>query len=552
MRAMTSSRVGRPCLLGLALRVSSLLCVLVGAPFAQHEAGPSAVGFSSHWSLDPARSYDTRFDDGTTWAGAGGGHAPRPLLVEVWYPAAPADGSVPMRRGDYLDVASSAGPATDAALARFARALEHYARGIVAEELLGVPAGERDAEDEAALARLLAAPTAAVRDAPAAGGRYPLVIYHSGYGSSFEDNAAFCERLAAHGYVVASSAYQQADGAAFNIDAHDGSLRDFDFLLRELCARPDVDASHLALAGHSGGAHTALRAQARAQAPWDALVVLDTTQDYWPAREPRWTHPADVLAAPERFDVPMLVVTGREAIFDLIDRLSAADRWYLTARDLGHNEFIEQGVLTAELAAELSAGPAARETRAGFDRVCDTARLFLDAQLKGDAGALAALAAEAASSAATSPASPPSDDAAFRLDHVPRGVSGPQPWDPTSASPPEPRQLRGALSVLGAPVLLERLEGWHAQQPALPIFGLTFGMSLCWDLVDAGRLDDARVLAPFYGRVNPSQASIVVWIVGLSGPAQSEAWRGAMLQSAALAAPDDAQVQAAWKAWTQR
>ncbi len=219
------------------------LPLLAAGAAAQREAGPLPVGFTRHWSLDPARTYDTTFADGTTYAG--GGQAPRPILVNVWYPAAPAEDAALLRRGDYLDVTCA-----DPRLAPFARALEAYARGVVADEVLEEPAAERDAEDEAALAAVLAAPAGAVRDAPPAGGRYPLVIYHAGYGSSYEDDAAFCERLAGHGYVVAGSAFEQADGASFNIDAHDGSLRDLDFLVRELAARADVDAALLALAGH--------------------------------------------------------------------------------------------------------------------------------------------------------------------------------------------------------------------------------------------------------------------------------------------------------------
>src|SRR5262249_52812911 len=145
---------------------------------------------------------------------AGGGQAPRPILVNVWYPASPAKEAVPLRRGDYLDVISCAG--ADARLGDFARALEAYARGVVADELLGHPDKERSFDDQGALAELLSAPALAVRDAPPLIGRYPLVIYHAGYGSSYEDDAAFCERLASAGYVVASSAYQQADGASFN------------------------------------------------------------------------------------------------------------------------------------------------------------------------------------------------------------------------------------------------------------------------------------------------------------------------------------------------
>lgn len=270
-----------------------LAALLLAPRVPAQDPGPLPVGFTSHWSLDPARSWDMEFPDGSRWAE--GTSAPRPILVQVWYPAAPAPDAPPLRRGELLDL-----PGGDARTTRLAQALRAYAAGVVAEELLGEPAVEQDEADRAALDAVLSEPTRSVRDAPPSGGRWPLVIYHAGYGSSFEDNAACAERLASHGYVVAGSAFQDGAGEDFNIDALEGSLRDLEFLVRELSERPDVDASRLALAGHSGGAHLALRAQAQPQAAWDALLVLDATQDYWPAREPRWSHPAAVLAAPER------------------------------------------------------------------------------------------------------------------------------------------------------------------------------------------------------------------------------------------------------------
>jgi hypothetical protein len=75
-------------------------------------------------------------------------------------------------------------------------------------------------------------------------------------------------------------------------------------------------------------------------------------------------------------------------------------------------------------------------------------------------------------------------------------------------------------------------------------------MSLTWDLVDAGRLDEARLLAPFYGRINPGSAKIALWFVSNSSAApEREAWKGTMLQAAALLEPDDAEVKAALEAW---
>ena len=60
--------------------------------------------------------------------------------------------------------------------------------------------------EAAAFDRFLAAKTIAVKDAPAAVGRFPVVIYHPGLGGSYEDNSVLFEYLASHGYLVLSSA----------------------------------------------------------------------------------------------------------------------------------------------------------------------------------------------------------------------------------------------------------------------------------------------------------------------------------------------------------
>src|SRR5262245_59711468 len=66
--------------------------------------GPHAVGFTPAWQLDHARRVNTTFDDKTTYAP---GKAPRPILVNMWYPAARAGDGKPMPHRGYLDISSN-------------------------------------------------------------------------------------------------------------------------------------------------------------------------------------------------------------------------------------------------------------------------------------------------------------------------------------------------------------------------------------------------------------------------------------------------------------
>src|SRR5512138_3513847 len=46
--------------------------------------GPHAVGFKSLWQLDYSRRYNMTYDDMTVYASD---KPPRPILVNIWYPA---------------------------------------------------------------------------------------------------------------------------------------------------------------------------------------------------------------------------------------------------------------------------------------------------------------------------------------------------------------------------------------------------------------------------------------------------------------------------------
>ena len=77
--------------------------------------GPHAVGFNSAWELDYSRAYNMIFEDKTAYAS---GKAPRPILINIWYPARRPDDPRPMRQRDYLAIETG-----DPRLTRFAAQL---------------------------------------------------------------------------------------------------------------------------------------------------------------------------------------------------------------------------------------------------------------------------------------------------------------------------------------------------------------------------------------------------------------------------------------------
>ena len=77
--------------------------------------GSYKVGFRTVWQLDDSRRYNTTFADKTTYATS---KAPRPILINIWYPAKAAGNGKTMRQRDYLDVRSA-----EPSLAKFSGAL---------------------------------------------------------------------------------------------------------------------------------------------------------------------------------------------------------------------------------------------------------------------------------------------------------------------------------------------------------------------------------------------------------------------------------------------
>src|SRR5262245_21609274 len=211
-------------LVGLFVVESADLAAAQSPPlWGKLSPGSYGVGFRTVWQLDYSRRYNTTFDDKSTYAT---GKAPRPILINIWYPAKAAGNGKTMRHRDYLDVRSA-----EPSLAKFSGALADYVLRPYTQEPQGKPDQEALDREKRLLDELLNTPTPCVRDAAAAEGQFPLVIYHAGAGSTFDDNSVLCEFLASHGYVVFGSAFQVPSGAAFNVDGKQPSARDMQFLI---------------------------------------------------------------------------------------------------------------------------------------------------------------------------------------------------------------------------------------------------------------------------------------------------------------------------------
>jgi pimeloyl-ACP methyl ester carboxylesterase len=458
--------------------------------------GPFAVGFQTSWEFDHTRRYNTTFDDKTTYAA---GKAPRPILVNRWYPVNAVGDAKRMPHRAYFDIRSD-----DPQLAKFSVKMAEYNRAVLAKEVMGKPAADLTDREKRLLDEFLDTPTARIQNAPPARGSFPLVIYHAGAGSSFEDNSVLCEFLASHGFVVLGSAFQREDGSSLTTDGVDGSGRDLGFLIAHARQVPGVDWGHVGVVGHSLGAQAALLYRSQAGCSIDAVVCLDTTQDYRGVSDPTWEYLTTPVAKNRKHvSGALLMAAGSYAFFELADSLDHARRYYLTLKGLDHNDYISQGGISRERLVQLHRDDAGRNAEARakeeaelirvreeYRSLCEYVLRFLEAELKGDAGAKTFLEKQYRDTKLGG------DDP--HVEHVAAGRSGPDPYREVSNLPPTPRQVRPFLGKHGADRTIAVFQRFRQGAPDAPIFHRNFELFLVSDLLDRGKTKEALAFSDYF------------------------------------------------------
>jgi hypothetical protein len=460
--------------------------------------GSYGCGFKSLWKLDYGRTYNIVFADDTPYAE---GKSPRPILINLWYPTASRTARPAMAYGDYLQILVENTP-----LARFSAELVRYTRAVIAREVFGKEEDTFTLAEQAAFQVLLDTRTAARRDAPAAKGRFPVVLYHAGYGSSFEDNSVLCEYLASHGYVVVGSAFQEVAGTSLDIEGKVRTAGDIRFLLSYVQGLSFTDWNHVGMVGHSGGAHAAIIYQTEPGCAVDATVSLDTTEDYYSLAYPGWQRMRDpVKATRATLTRPILFAAKPWAGFEMAETMTATPRYLLTVDGLHHEDFVTQGSLgrwmKLRLASEQGRKDAETYAHLGWNRyevLCRTVLDFFDAVLKGQTAALDARTAR-------------DREQSFRenrphLEYLPVGTADPEPYTASLSSVPSPRQVRYLLRTEGAETAIAVLrESWRPETDA-PAYNSQFTVGLICQLISEGKVAEATALFQFLSGIGRSPA----------------------------------------------
>jgi len=324
------------------------------------EASSRSVGFRVTQEADRTRSTST-FPEG------------RPIQIAVWYPAAPGGSSLAFR--DYvllsgLELEGRASPASGG------KAVDEYRSFLVGA---GVAAAEVDA--------WLSTKTRAIRDAPPAPGRFPLVLIAQGNGQSAQDQALLAEFLASRGYVVATTPSQTRIGGAMKSEDEipaqaEAQAADLAFAARKLRTGPGPRAGRYGIVAHSFGARSALLLAMR-DSDVGAIVSLDGGIGAKAGKgqlEKARGFDRSKGSAPllhlyeegDRFMVPDL---------DLLRSLPGP-RWLVRVEGLRHAHFSSMGAMVRNAPSAAKVTSAAAETSAAWDLVLETTASFLDRFLR--------------------------------------------------------------------------------------------------------------------------------------------------------------------------
>jgi tetratricopeptide (TPR) repeat protein len=337
--------------------------------FAGLVQGPYNVGFRVVSQYDYARTYKDA-TDGFTGKPTVGERA-RPIQTLVWYPA--AKGGTPLRYADYLRT-----EATDEVLNRPAPEVAAFLESKRQWTVNRVGAKQAQLLFEQRMW--------AVADAPAAAGKFPVVLYAPGRSGTAHELADLGEYLASQGYVVLASRSLGTRTPLMNTDLEGltTQARDLQFLLAYAHTLPQADLGHVAAVGWSwGGLANVLAATQDSRI--SALVSFDGT------REPTLTKPL----SPTRLTVPWLYIQRRaqtvselsrqgiETSFSLLNEVKYANVYQLVMHPMEHVDF-SSALLRTERPGYFAEYSRA-EVEAAYYWTCHYTLEFLNAYLKGSA-----------------------------------------------------------------------------------------------------------------------------------------------------------------------
>ena len=216
----------------------------------------NAVAFTQSTNNDLRKSYKTGYqniitkDSGRVYkpnAAAADQLYFRPVEIDIWYPATPAQSNPCLRYGDLLNLLEQ----------RSNRFQNDTIYHNLASELVQLICTGLDITDTSALTHLK---TGSYRNADPANQRFPLIVYMCAFNGMSYENLNVFEWLASHGYIIAcvTSVGKYPGNMSTRPDDLMEQVYDGLFTINYLKARNNVDSTKIGVLGYSWGGLAAL------------------------------------------------------------------------------------------------------------------------------------------------------------------------------------------------------------------------------------------------------------------------------------------------------
>jgi len=343
--------------------------------------GRYAVGYKVLYKFDGSRTWTATRRYGKEFSPDRNG---RPMRISVWYPATKQSFKT-MHFGDYFLGATPPQGFED-----------------VEAELQSREVGLFKPWLSQNYPALLSTQVNASLNAPAAAGRFPVVLTTGGQNPPLHTNVVLAEYLASQGYVVVTvfNMGPSSDQPDLALSPRDVAImvRDFEFAYSVVRSLPNAEATRLAIIGHSiGGSAAILFAMQNANV--SAVVGLDGTYGFPnPPMNPGIRSVTEGLNfAPQQMQAALLDLRrppddcSYQLDFSAVNAFSHSDRYLVTLDKMGHSSFNTEGAIAQFYLKKGPQGPHGRTNRTGsegFYWSCAVIEAFLDRKLKEDSGGL--------------------------------------------------------------------------------------------------------------------------------------------------------------------
>ena len=328
------------------------------------ETGPFAVGYTVVQRVDRSRIFGARTDQPTTSALDG---QPRPIQVNIWYPAQKTDTSERMNYEGYVEWIGAIGKSTP---------LNEETKKAGKDEFIRYFTHSGSPKEK--INRLMAMETAVIKNGIREKGPFPLILFAPGVGDSPVMHTIICEYLASHGYIVASVPSMGWLQREMELTASciETQTRDLEYALAFMREYPFVDIHRIGTVGFSLGSCAALILAMR-NTDIDVVVSLDGSIGFNDrialVKESPFYNPDDVRIPFLHFNI----MGNKRNDLAILNSLHSSLRAIVGIKGIGHMNFTSIGMIAAVLPGFLrSIEPNAK---IGYETICLYTLRFLNA-----------------------------------------------------------------------------------------------------------------------------------------------------------------------------